>query len=174
MPDYWGNMKMNFIGLGFVLYMISSTLALAGDGFPISPDQRLTPGSLCHSKTYRYPEKIPYCARNVSSGKKRQIIATYDQVLHYGVGNMPRSLFKIDHYIPLCMGGSNEESNLWPQHESVYRITDVLEPLLCDKMAQGQMSQREAVELIRRAKADLSEVAKIVDQLKARGIYLDW
>ena len=80
---------------------------------------------------------------------------------------MPRGKFKIDHYIPLCMGGSNERINLWPQHESVYKITDALEQKLCEKMAQGKMLQSEAIDLIREAKNHLDEAPDILSRAQS-------
>ncbi len=136
--------------------------------FPKGPNQELTPGSLCHKPTeYRYPERIPYCRRNVESQLKREIIRTYDSELGYKIGSMDRQKFKIDHLIPLCAGGSNEEDNLWPQHESVYTITDPLEPLICEKMAEGRLSQKQAVNLILKAKNDLKLVPKVIAELEA-------
>ena len=136
--------------------------------FPLGPDAQLTPGDLCHHPTaHRYPEQIPYCARSVDSQLKKDIIADYDRERGFSVGSMPRSQFKIDHYIPLCMGGSNERDNLWPQHQSVYNITDPMEPALCNKMASGRVSQAKAMELIRQGKANLNQVPQILKQIEA-------
>jgi hypothetical protein len=85
----------------------------------------------------------------------------------YRTRQMDRQDFKIDHYIPLCMGGSNDIKNLWPQHKSVYAITDPLEPVLCDKMAQGRLLQKKAVEIIMYAKAHLDEVPEIIAKANA-------
>lgn len=157
------NLKSILVGL-----LVLSTSAFADNAvfnsFPISPDPELTPGSLCtRPNSFRYPEQIPYCERNVSSSEKYEIIDIYDHQLGYRVGSMNRQQFKIDHYLPLCMGGSNEYDNLWPQHRSVYEITDPMEPLLCEKMKEGRLSQEEAVELIKRGKADLSEVDAVIE-----------
>jgi hypothetical protein len=139
----------------------------SGD-YPQGPNPNLTPGETCtHASTYRYPERIPYCDRNVTSDLKRAIIARYDRQLGYRIESMQRSKFKIDHYIPLCMGGSNDASNLWPQHESVYTVTDPLEPILCEKMAQGKLKQADAIDMIREAKNDLSKVSAIISRANA-------
>ena len=74
--------------------------------------------------------------------------------------------FKIDHLIPLCAGGANDEDNLWPQHKSVYNITDALEPVVCEKMAAGRLKQAEAVKLILQAKMHLDQVPSILKQIK--------
>ena len=57
-----------------------------------------------------------YKKTRVASDEKRDIIATYDKARGFHIGQMQRSQFKIDHYIPLCAGGSNDRDNLWPQH----------------------------------------------------------
>jgi hypothetical protein len=135
------------------------------------PDERMTPGVLCsrnQADTSRYPEHIPYCSRSVSSGLKRDIIAAYDRDLGYGVGRMNRGDFKIDHFIPLCMGGANERGNLWPQHKSIYVQTDLIEQRLCELMAAGQLSQADAVAKIRRVKFHLDEAAALTQQLNAQ------
>lgn len=141
-----------------------TALAFSPTGtFPMGPNPQTTPGDLCSKPTsYRYPEKIKYCDRNVESSFKNEIIQMYDRQFGYSIGRMQRSQFKIDHYIPLCAGGSNELQNLWPQHVSVYTITDPLEPLICEKMAAGRLSQAKAVEFIKAAKNDLKKVADII------------
>lgn len=146
-----------------LLAVFASLPSLAQDVFPTSPNPRLTPGSLCESPTSkRYAEGIPYCARSVSREAKREVMLSYDERLGYQVTVMDRSLFKIDHYIPLCMGGSNRPDNLWPQHQSVYVVTDPLEQVACEKMAAGRLRQAEAVRLIRRAKANPAEASAIL------------
>lgn len=135
--------------------------------FPIGPNARLTPGTTCsRPDTYRYPEHIAYCERDVSSGTKREIFVKYDRDLGYSTQRMNRGDFKIDHYIPLCMGGSNEVSNLWPQHKSVYVLTDKIEADLCQLMAAGRMTQREAMQTIRGVKNDLSTARAVEDRLE--------
>lgn len=137
--------------------------------FPLSPHPSLTPGSLCTKPTaYRYRERIPYCERNVHVYVKAEVIRQYDTGLGYRIGELPREEFKIDHYIPLCMGGSNEMDNLWPQHQSVYTLTDPLEKLLCDKLVSGRMTQEDAVAMIRRAKNHLKDITVLRVQIEAR------
>lgn len=139
------------------------------DRFPQHPDADKTPGATCSNpSTYRYPERIPYCERNVSTSTKRSIIDEYDREFGYTIGAMNRGEFKIDHFIPLCMGGSNDRSNLWPQHRSVYDITDPMEGPLCELMAAGLMLQAEAIDTIRYAKLHLDEVPRIMDEINAR------
>lgn len=134
--------------------------------FPLNPNPDMTPGETCQRPdTYRYPEKIAYCERDVSSSTKYAIIDRYDQEFGYTIGQMNRGDFKIDHYIPLCMGGSNSTKNLWPQHKTVYVKTDSLEQKLCELMAAGKMLQAEAMEKIRFAKNHLDEAAEMDREL---------
>lgn len=148
------------------LFVFMASSALATDAFPIAPDATLTPGALCKTpSTHRYPENIAYCERNVDSRQKAQIYLAYDQ-MGYRTRTMKRQNFKIDHYFPLCMGGSNESANLWPQHQTVYTITDPLEQKICEKMSEGVLLQKDAVDIIIKAKHDLSLVDGYMEYLE--------
>jgi hypothetical protein len=141
----------------------------AADGFPTMPDPTLTPGKVCDAPdAYRYPEHIAYCNRDVSTSAKNDVIHTYDVRDGYTVEAMNRQDFKIDHYIPLCMGGSNDATNLWPQHKTVYVHTDPIEDTLCQIMAAGKMKQVDAIDKMEYAKHHLDECAAILDELKAQ------
>lgn len=174
MPDYLEIIMKyaiaRFVSLAlFVSFSVASFQATAGQQpFPIGPNSTMTPGSLCSQPdAYRYPEHIAYCNRNVDTQTKRAIIAAYDRNFGYKIQQMNRGDFKIDHYIPLCAGGSNNVNNLWPQHRSVYEITDVLEATVCEKMAQGRLSQADAITYIRYGKANLSQVDELMRRLSA-------
>lgn len=135
--------------------------------YPLSPDDSLTPGATCKNPTeYRYPEHIPYCARSVSSSLKHSIIKKYDRTFKYSIGSMPRNHFKIDHYIPLCMGGSNEPTNLWPQHKTVYIHTDSMEQKLCLHLERGHITQAVAISYIKQIKHHLNEIDRIDQQIE--------
>ncbi len=155
-----------------VLVLLASTAVFAQSGknagFPIGPNPQLTPGAVCTNPTeLRYPEKIKYCNREVDTSLKYHIIQEYDEQLGFQIGKMERTKFKIDHYVPLCAGGSNDPSNLWPQHESVYLITDGLESRICEKMAAGKLRQADAFRIIKTGKNDLSTVPKLMQQLQS-------
>lgn len=123
----------------------------------MGPVARVTPGELCdHPSRYRYPENIAYCERDVSSSEKDEVFNQYRE-LGYRLTEAHRSSYKVDHYIPLCVGGSNNAANLWPQHLSISQITDSIEKLTCDKMALGKLKQAKAVQLIKRVKNDLNQ-----------------
>ena len=133
--------------------------------FPTGPDLSITPGRLCERPdSYRYPEKIAYCNREVDYEAKEEIFRLYRD--HgYRLKIVDRSDYKIDHLIPLCAGGSNREENLWPQHKSLFQITDPMESLGCDKLRQGKISQRDLVNVIIRAKADVTLVPDAIQFL---------
>jgi hypothetical protein len=153
--------------VAYFLVLLSSSLAWSQQ-YPVRPDPALTPGQLCQvADTYRYPEKIKYCERSVTTDEKQRIIATYDSKHQFGIRFQDRQQYKIDHYIPLCMGGSNHRLNLWPQHQSIYKRTDPLEQLLCEKMKMGRLKQETAVNLIRKAKNDLNTVSGIISQVSS-------
>lgn len=145
----------------------SSLEALAGRAYPRSPEAQLTPGSLCSQPdSYRYPEKIPYCERALNSFDKEAIFMIYRKEGNYSLSG-ERSQYKVDHFIPLCAGGSNNPDNLWPQYYTISKITDPLEPLGCEKLAKGLITQKELVELIMKAKMDLSQVSGVLKYLKS-------
>jgi hypothetical protein len=162
-------MKVMTVVLGLVLSLSATAYGNYGnEPFPKNPHPSLTPGTLCTSASeIRYPERIRYCNRDVESETKDQVVRQYDTSFGFKIEKIGRRNFKIDHYIPLCMGGSNEETNLWPQHPSVYEITDPIEPLLCQRMAEGKLKQADAVKLIKQAKNDLSQARKILESIQA-------
>jgi hypothetical protein len=159
-------MKKFLLVLSAVLAL--SSVSFANDKYPQGPNDDLTPGKLCDKPTeFRYPEHVAYCSRKVDTNTKKAIIITYDDKLGYQIETMPRVQFKIDHLIPLCAGGSNDEDNLWPQHQTVYAITDPMEPAVCGKMAEGKLSQAHAVELVLRGKHNLDEVPEIMKEINS-------
>lgn len=161
----------NFFLVRGILFLLTLTVGgLSADesiaAYPSGPDERLTSGDLCeHGDSHRYPEQIEYCRRSVSSAKKWDIIDQYEE-LGYEIRRYGRENFKIDHLIPLCAGGSNDESNLWPQHRTVYEQTDKIEEMTCRLMAQGKMTQDEAVALILDTKKNLEKADAVEQDLR--------
>ena len=106
-------------------FITTSLLVCAFNSMAYShlPNQTLTPGEYASSSLSEicasgYPER----ARNVSETTKRRVYAMY------GVRTAEcRGGCKIDHLLPLSIGGSNEIANLWPheydQFWSVYKKT---------------------------------------------------
>lgn len=157
-------MKSFFVSLVLLL----SVFVHASDKFPTMPNPNITPGAICEgSDVHRYPENIVYCDRNVDTNMKNTIIRQYDEQLGYDIRGMSRGEFKIDHFIPLSIGGGNTKENLWPQHRSVYVITDPLEQLLFDKIKVGRIKQADAIRVIREAKLNLDRVPELIDYVSA-------
>jgi hypothetical protein len=138
--------------LAFVLSTILSTASFGSTLLtPEHPDPAATPGELCSrndSDYYenRYKENIPYCERNVSEGLKTRI---YE---FYGVPKENRDNYTIDHFIPLSIGGSNHQVNLWPEHRGIKALRQNLEMEVYEAVLAGKMTQQEAVSKIVEAK----------------------
>jgi hypothetical protein len=72
--------------------------------------------------------------------------ARRDEVLRrYGIAPGTHPDYEIDHLIPLCLGGSDDPSNLWPQPRRSLEETwnaeakDRLERLMCNMVCDGQI-----------------------------------
>jgi len=133
--------------LGLILTGSFATAA----NFPVKPNPEMTQGDYCNAQDpdfvdYRYEDKVPYCARNVSYWTKKEI---YD---HYNVPEKCRTEYTVDHFIPLFMGGSNHVANLWPEHKLVKATRQNLEMELYTEMKNGRMTQAQALEIITQAK----------------------
>jgi hypothetical protein len=132
-----------FIFLGWVTFTTSlDALALT------QPDWNKTPGLLCSPQDpnfsgYDYPEHIARCNRNVGTQEKQQIAQEY--------GNIPEAQwanYEFDHLIPLCVGGSDDVRNLWPQPINDAHQKDILENNICLAMKAGTMTQAQAVQKV--------------------------
>lgn len=118
------------------------------DGYHL-PSCTMTPGALCTTTDPNYDgkayaEQVPHCARNVPTALKAQVAAAY--------GNIPQSSwsnYEFDHYIPLCVGGSDDIKNLWPQPIADAQKKDVVENDVCAKLRAGTMTQAQAIATIR-------------------------
>lgn len=151
--------------------LLSTTLTYAryaaAPEYPKTPIAKLTPGEYCSTPTeYRYREQIPYCERDVSAELKEQAFEQYRR-MGFTLPKNHRSSYKIDHFIPLCAGGANTLDNLWPQHMTVFQITDRIEAIGCEKLKLGKITQRDVVGLILKAKMNLSQADSIYNQLRA-------
>jgi len=100
-------------------------------------------GSLCTKKDkdfdgLRYYELIPHCKRNVSTKRKDKICK------RDGIHN--RRDFIVDHIIPLSIGGSNKDDNLWCQHKTLQVTAEEYRAYL--KLKTGEWSQAIALDYI--------------------------
>lgn len=109
------------------------------------PDPACTPGLaettdlsiICGTRTSE--------RRRVSEDTKRDIYASYG--ISYP---QPTGSIEVDHLIPLCLGGSNDPSNLWPQWAPEYHAKDRLEIGLQNLVCANLMSIEEAQKEIRK------------------------
>ncbi len=167
-------MSLGIRVFSLIVLCASFTFAQSNGSFPIGPNPSLTPGSKCSRPSeFRYPEKVPYCDRDVSPALKVRVFSEYQKV-GFAFDMNKRNSFKVDHFIPLSLGGSNELNNLWPQHSSIYRITDPIEQLLFNQLSAGKMAQQEAIALIMRAKLNLDEAPGILKRLESSNLQLFW
>jgi hypothetical protein len=113
-------------------------LALHGCHPGALPDRRCTPGRadtqdlqvICHTSTA--------LRRHVTRRTELGILAAY------GIPLAQKNRYKIDHLIPLEMGGSNDPANLWPQ--------------LVAESLRKDLSERLAHELVCRHHASVAEL----------------
>lgn len=115
------------------------------------PNPQLTPGSFCSPddpdfKEFRYAENVAVCERNVTTQRKDQIMRDYG----YPVNT--RQNYEIDHCIPLSLGGSNHDDNLWPQprdeHNSIKKNLQIKH--LYNDLQTGRITYEFALSEIRK------------------------
>lgn len=125
----------------FITLLAGIMMTVPAIAVEIWPDPDLTGGSV----------RIDGHVRATTCGHSREnrgpmYSARRDEVLlRYGLppGNHPN--YEIDHLIPLCMGGGDDPSNLWPQMrrsiepEWNAEAKDRLERRLCDMVCAGQI-----------------------------------
>ncbi len=129
------------------LLFILSVSAQASWGMS-RPSASYTPGRLCTASdpdfsNLDYPENIARCNRNISTDEKKAVAQAY--------GNIPQSQwanYEFDHLIPLCAGGANSITNLWPQPISEAHLKDKIEDEVCIGMKLGKITQAQAVQKI--------------------------
>lgn len=105
------------------------------------------PGALCTADADTFEglrRGVPMCRRRVT---------TEQRLTAFARAFIPRAqwpAYELDHFLPLCLGGSNDLANLWPEPIAHARRKDVLEQSLCRALAAGRLSQAQALEEIRR------------------------
>ena len=114
--------------------------------FEVRPDKTLTGGSV------RTGDRIAACGHG---GEHRGAMsaARRDEVLRrYGLTPGTHPNYEIDHLIPLCLGGSDDPSNLWSQPRRSIGGTwnaeakDRLERRMCDMVCAGEVDIATAQE----------------------------
>ena len=114
----------------------------------VRPDKNLTGGSA----SIRTKERIAACGH---AGENRGPMTRerQDEVLkRYGLPTGAHPDYEIDHLIPLCLGGSDDPSNLWPQPRRRIEATwnaeakERLERKICDLVCAGQIDDIAAAQ----------------------------
>ena len=109
------------------------------------PDPRLTPGDVlpvtaAQVSVSGYSSKV----RNVPVSEKREVFAEYRLTYPQKAG-----AYECDHFIPLCLGGSNSIRNLWPEPAPQFHWKDGLEVYLWRQLRAGKITLAEAQREIR-------------------------
>ncbi|OFZ18897.1 MAG: hypothetical protein A2Z20_12365 [Bdellovibrionales bacterium RBG_16_40_8] len=144
-------MRRIWVCLFFITFLISSFGISANIITPERPDVYATPGDLCDETDpdfieYRYQEHVAYCERNVSVNLKAKIYK------YYNIPANRRRSYTIDHYIPLSIGGSNHEQNLWPEHKEIKKLRPNLEVEVYEAVREGRITRQQAIDEIIKAK----------------------
>jgi len=111
------------------------------------PDRACTPGAIFPSATKARICEAGYTkrVRNVPERVKNLVYG------RYGITRHPRGTYEMDHLIPLELGGSNKQKNLFPQAAQPrpgFHEKDVLENQLHASVCDGSMKLRTAQRLV--------------------------
>jgi hypothetical protein len=104
------------------------------------PNARLTPGDVLRVTAAQV--SVPgYSARlrNVPASEKRSVYAEYHLAYPQQAG-----AYECDHFIPLCLGGSNSVANLWPEPAPQFHWKDGFELYLWYEVRANRISLRNA------------------------------
>lgn len=139
------------IVVGLSLFISVSVVFADLKSAPKHPDLKETPGNCCTEDDpdfvgYRYSQRVAHCVRNVSRETKSRI---YEK---YRIPSRDRRDYTIDHFIPLSVGGSNSEENLWPEHRQIKATRINLETEIYEAVRRDELTQSEAIEQVMQAK----------------------
>jgi hypothetical protein len=119
-----------------------------GGACDVRPDKNLTGGAA----SIRTRERIAACG-HAKDNRGQMTRERQDEVLkRYGLPTGAHPDYEIDHLIPLCLGGSDDPSNLWPQPKRRMEATwnaeakDRLERRMCNMVCAGQIDIATAQE----------------------------
>ena len=131
-----------FLGGAAVLESIPDANGFRCDAIGSYPDPACTPGEVevgvYASSLCGHPARE---RRNVTAVERRRVFG------EYGVNFQNAADYEIDHFVPLCLGGSNGIRNLWPEYRGVrpgVEEKDRLEAALCRRVCAGEEGLEEA------------------------------
>lgn len=119
-------------GLGGLIVMLN-----AKPEERLLPDPDLTPGSVVDVSLEEMCEP-GYAARvrSVDSSERKQAFRMY------GLSNVDRRDYELDHLIPVSLGGSNDIKNIWPESRITEpwnaEVKDTLEDVLHREVCAGR------------------------------------
>jgi hypothetical protein len=123
--------------------LVSVLAAAPGGACDVRPDENLTGGAA----SIRTRERIAACG-HAKDNRGQMTRERHDEVLkRYGLPPGTHPDYEIDHLIPLCLGGSDDPSNLWPQPKRRIEATwnaeakDRLEGKICKMVCAGQINE---------------------------------
>jgi hypothetical protein len=128
------------ISRSFAAVLLASTLAAPALAFDVRPNPNLTGGSVRADGHDAHAACGQKAHRGAMSHTRRDEILT-----RYGLPPGDHPDYEIDHLIPLCLGGSDDPSNLWPEPRRSIEVKwnaeakDRLERLMCDMGCSGQL-----------------------------------
>jgi hypothetical protein len=135
------------IALVTILLCVSAMLAAAQGSSSDYPDSTKTPGMVAAGV-----KKADTCVVGFTTKVRDVPVSLKKKVFEsYGIPWEEHSGYEVDHFISLVLGGSNDQSNLWPQsYKGTWnaRVKDRLEVKLHKMVCSGQISLKAAQEAI--------------------------
>jgi len=131
---------LGFAGLAIAVAGLSGLIVMlnAKPEDPLLPDPDLTPGAVVDVSLEEMCEP-GYAARvrHVDSAARKQAFRMY------GLSNVDRRDYELDHLIPLSLAGSNDIKNIWPESRITEpwnaEVKDTLEDVLHREVCAGRV-----------------------------------
>ena len=129
-----------------VMTLVAMAVQTSGRCYAAMPNAALTPGDVAEHDTSKV------CSvRNAERHRSVSYRMRDSVYLAYGIPRGRRKgLYRIDHLIPLELGGSNRVTNLWPQPYADSKVKDHIEDVLHEAVCSGSMSLDAAQRAISR------------------------
>lgn len=108
------------------------------------PDPTCTPG-----KSFANTVNKILC-NNSNAGNPRQVTASMKNQVYamYGITSHKSDGWEVDHFIPRCLGGADDITNLWPEPSPEFHLKDRVEVWLCHQVCNKTMTLDRAKAII--------------------------
>jgi len=119
----------------FAVAALLATLAAPAFAFEVLPNPSLTPGLAANDANCGHARPRP----SLPHGLRDKILRSY------GLPPGTHTDYEIDHLIPRCLGGSDDQTNLWPEPRRSIEPTwnaeakDRLEHMVCEMVCDKQL-----------------------------------